>query len=499
VALDPQGRPPAQAAGLTAPRTHARVVSLFLRSLGAIHVIAFLSLGVQIEGLIGSRGILPATELLGFVAARTDATRYWLLPTVFWLDASDAALRGACWAGAAAGALLALGFAPLPNLLASWVLYLSLTTVGQVFLGYQWDGLLLETTLLAVFLAPRGLWLRPREPAAPALWLLRFLLFRLMFASGLAKLAIGDASWRSLTALTFHYETQPLPTPLAWYAHQQPLWMHQFACALMFGVELFVPFLVLGPRRARLLAFAPLVALQISIAATGNYTFFNLLAIALCLLLLDDAVFRWPAVEPAPPVPPRFRAVRLAAASVLVLVALVPFLGSFGRMPWPGPLVALYRVAAPFRSVNAYGLFAVMTTERPEILLEGSGDGVEWRPYAFRYKPGDPKRAPAFVAPHQPRLDWQMWFAALRGRCEGAPWFLRFVQRLKAASPQVLGLLDGNPFPEAPPVQVRARLQDYRFTTWDERSRTGDYWRVQDKGFFCPDVPVNLELPPFAE
>jgi len=188
VAHDPQGRPPAQAAGLTAPRTHARVVSLFLRSLGAIHVIAFLSLGVQIEGLIGSRGILPATELLGFVAARTDATRYWLLPTVFWLDASDAALRGACWAGAAAGALLALGFAPLPNLLASWVLYLSLTTVGQVFLGYQWDGLLLETTLLAVFLAPRGLWLRPREPAAPALWLLR---------SSRSAMPPGDRSRRS--------------------------------------------------------------------------------------------------------------------------------------------------------------------------------------------------------------------------------------------------------------------------------------------------------------
>jgi hypothetical protein len=501
VALDPQAGPPAQAEELSAPRAHARIAFLFLRSLGAIHMIAFLSLGVQVDGLLGSRGILPAAELLAFVDARTDATRYWLMPTLFWLGgASDGALRGACWYGVALGALLALGIAPLPALLGLWALYLSLATVGQVFLGYQWDGLLLETTLLALFIAPLGWRPRPREPAAPALWLLRFLLFRLLFASGLAKLASGDDTWRSLTALTYHYETQPLPTWIGWYVHQLPSWLHQASCALMFGAELLLPFLALGPRRARLVAFAPLVGLQLAIAATGNYTFFNLLTIALCLLLLDDGVLlRRPGLAPAAVPRPWVVRAQLAGAAGLTLLAFVPFLGSIVRLPWPGPLLTLYRAAAPFRSVNPYGLFAVMTTERPEIVVEGSLDGVEWRPYAFRYKPGDPKRAPAFVAPHQPRLDWQMWFAALEGRCERAPWFLHFVERLKAGSPPVLGLLEGNPFPEGPPAQVRARLQDYRFTTWAERARTGEYWRSADDGVFCPDVPSSLALSPLAE
>ncbi len=499
MALHPQDGQPAQTARLSAPRSHARIAFLFLRLMGAIHLVAFVSLGVQVEGLVGSQGILPAAETLELVRAQTGAERYWLLPSLFWLGAGDAALRGVCGAGAALGALLAVGFAPLPILLTLWALYLSLTTVGEVFLGYQWDGLLLETTLLAVFLAPLGWRPRPREPAPPALWLLRFLLFRLMLASGLAKLASGDPTWRSLTALTFHYETQPLPTWLGWYAHQQPLWIHELSCALMFGGEILVPLLVLGPRRSRLLAFAPLVGLQLLIAATGNYTFFNLLAVALCLLLLDDGVFRWPAGPPSPPAQPWLARTRLVGAIALFLLALVPFVGSFVRVPWPGPLLALYRAVAPFRSINPYGLFAVMTTERPEILVEGSRDAATWRAYAFRFKPGDPKRAPAFVAPHQPRLDWQMWFAALRGRCEAVPWFLRFAERLKAGSPAVLALLEGNPFPEGPPAHVRARLQDYRFTSWQERSRTGAYWRVQDKGLFCPDLPVGVELSPFAE
>lgn len=500
MALDTQDRPPAQAAGLIAPPSHARVASLFLRALGAIHAIAFLSLGVQIEGLVGSRGILPAAELLEVVRAQTGAERYWLLPTLFWLDASDAALRGACWGGAALGTLLAFGIAPAPILFLLWALYLSLSTVGQVFLGYQWDGLLLETTLLALLLAPWRLRLSPREPPAPGLWLLRFLLFRLMLASGLAKLASGDPTWRALTALTFHYETQPLPTWLGWYAHQMPLGFQKLSCALMFAVELLVPWLALGPRRARLLAFGPLVGLQLLIGVTGNYTFFNLLSIALCLLLLDDAVL-WRAPTRSAPEAPRPVAAwawRLGAA-ILFLLALVPFVGSLARVPWPGPLLGLYRLVAPLRSFNPYGLFAVMTTERPEILVEGSRDGVEWRTYAFRYKPGDPKRAPAFVEPHQPRLDWQMWFAALRGSCDGTPWFLRFAERLEEGSPPVLDLLEGNPFPENPPAHVRARLQDYRFTSWEERRRTGAYWRVRDNGLFCPDLPVGMTAPVLSE
>jgi hypothetical protein len=470
----------------TPASSHAGIGLLFLRILGAIHVIAFLSIGAQIEGLVGSRGILPATEFLEVVRAQTGHERYWALPTIFWLGAGDAALSGACWAGAGLGALLALGRAPLPVLLLLWALYLSISTVGQVFLGYQWDALLIEMTLLAALMAPRGWRPAPREPPPVALWLLRFLLFRLMLASGLAKLLSGDATWRSLTALAAHYETQPLPTWLGWYAHQLPPWVQVGSCALMFGVELLAPLLVFGPRRARLMAFGSLAGLQALIAATGNYAFFNLLSIALCLLLLDDAMLwgglraeRGPAPAPARVWPWRI------AGTVLFLVALVPFVGSLVRVPWPAPLIGLYRLVAPLRSVNAYGLFSVMTTRRPEIRVEGSRDGVEWRAYTFRYKAGEAKRAPSFVAPHQPRLDWQMWFAALHGRCEAAPWFLRLVDRLEQGSPPVLELLADNPFPDGPPTDVRARLLEYRFTSLEERRRTGAYWRVAEAGVFC--------------
>ncbi len=488
MAQHPQDRAPAQAAGLTPRPSHARVAALFLRLLGGIHVVAFLSLGTQVLGLVGSQGILPASEFLREAAAATGPERYALLPTLFWLDASDTALVGACAAGALLGALLGLGFAPFLLLLALWALYLSLVSVGRVFLGYQWDGLLLEATLVALPMAPLGWRPQSREPAAAALALPRFLLFRLMLASGLAKLLSGDALWRDLQALRVHYETQPLPTWIGFYAHQLPAWAQALSCLLMFVIELLVPFFLLGPRRVRRLAFGPLVLLQVLIAATGNYAFFNLLTLALCLTLLDDADL--PGWKPRP-FPASGRARRVAAwvaAVVLIGLSLLPFLGPLVRLPWPRPLLGAYELVAPFRSLNSYGLFAVMTPERPEIQLEGSRDGVEWRPYRFRYKPGDSKRAPGFVAPHQPRLDWQMWFAALRGRCEAEPWMLRFLERLREGAPEVLSLLAEDPFPGSRPGFLRARLLSYRFTSLREQRATGDYWRIDDRGPYCADL-----------
>ncbi|HEY8232159.1 MAG TPA: lipase maturation factor family protein, partial [Vicinamibacteria bacterium] len=258
--------------------THGQVRWLFVRALALVYLCAFLSLAVQVDGLIGSRGILPAQELLGYVRERTGIERYWLLPTLFWLDASDGALLLACGGGAALSLALLAGLVPVPVLALLWALTLSLAGVGQVFLGYQWDALLLETGLLAVFFAPGGL--RPGvagEPPRLPLWLLRWLLFRLMFGSGLVKLASGDPTWRSFSALDYHYWTQPLPTWLGWYAHQLPSWFQHASVAAMFGIELLAPWLVFAGRRARLVAFFPLAGLQLLIAATGNYAFFNLL------------------------------------------------------------------------------------------------------------------------------------------------------------------------------------------------------------------------------
>lgn len=488
---------PGESNPTTGPR-HARVRWLFLRALALVYLCAFASLWVQVEGLIGSDGILPAQELLEYVRERTGLERYRLLPTLFWISSGDGALLVLCGAGAGLSIALLLGFAPVPTSALLWVVYLSVVGVGQVFLGYQWDALLLETGLLAILLAPGG-W-RPRlgrEPSLASIWLLRWLLFRLMFSSGLVKLASGDPTWRHLTALDYHYWTQPLPTWIGWYAHQMPTWTHAASVALMFALELAAPLLIFAGRRGRLVAFFPLIALQALIAGTGNYAFFNLLAAALCLPLLDDAALpawlraRVPATDAATPAR-RFRPQDLALGAVVLPVSLMQLGAATGvRVPWPPPFPQLAAAVAPLASVNGYGLFAVMTTSRPEIVVEGSRDGLTWLPYEFHWKPGDSRRAPGFVAPHQPRLDWQMWFAALAS-CESSPWLERFLMRLREGSPPVRKLLAGDPFANDPPRLVRAVLYDYRFTDLAVRRGTGDWWKRERLGLFCPVIDESL-------
>jgi hypothetical protein len=482
---------------------------LFRRLLGLVYLFAFWSLASQITGLIGHDGILPAqtyvNEIREWAATQqVGIDRFRLFPTLAWISTSDGFLFGLSVTGVALSALLVLGVAPLAVLPILWLLYLSFTVVGQEFLLYQWDALLLETGFLAIFVAP-AVWLdRLRSAASPprlGKWLLLWLLFRLNVGSGAIKLASGDLTWRNLTAVSFHYYTQPIPTPLAWYAHQAPLWLGRVWTAAMLGIELVAPWLMLGGRRARRVAFALLVSLQAVIALTGNYAFFNLLTIALCVLLLDDRVLPPPSTPPFSPshgaaVKPvaAFR-IRRALVTALALVS-VPvstflFASSLGvALPGGAAIAPLADAIAPFRSVNVYGLFAVMTPTRPEIIVEGSDDGRTWRPYEFAYKPGEVKRAPPWVAPHQPRLDWQMWFAAL-GDSDQAPWFRRFCLRLLQGSPDVLRLIGDNPFPDHPPRYIRAMVYRYRFTDRATRRATGAWWTRELLGEFQP--PLSLD------
>ena len=477
---------------------------VFLRLLAVIYLIAFASLRVQIRGLVGAGGILPVGEMLAR-ARRLGRRRWRALPTLFWLRADDAALTGACDAGMAISALLLAGVAPIPCLVALWALYLSLTVAGQEFLSFQWDVLLLEAGFLAIFLAPATLLpgLEREAAVSPlALALLWWLLFRLMFESGVVKLTSGDPTWRGLSALEVHYFTQPLPTPPAWYAHQLPRWFHRLSAVLMYAIELGLPFLIFGPRPGRLAACAGLVLLQLLILLTGNYNFFNLLSIALCLLLVDDAIWEraLPAtllaghVGPGGPVAPTspWRLLPTLAVAAPFLLIGAAHLGRSLRPRWRAPhlLSVLERELAPFRSLSAYGLFRVMTVRRPEIIVEGSRDGERWQAYEFRFKPGAPERRPPWVQPHQPRLDWQMWFAALRS--QGAvPWFQAFAERLLVGAPQVLALLAKDPSPEGPPRFLRARLYDYRFTDLAERRRSGAWWRRELLGAYSPVLTIR--------
>ncbi len=483
------------------PPGEAVTCRLFLILLALVFAIAFVSLWSQLGGLIGSGGILPATAALRAHAPEGPG-RYWAAPTLCWISSADWFLSGLCALGVALAAALAIGFAPPLCLLGIWAVYLSLATVSGEFLWFQWDGLLLETAFLATFLVPWSLRWRPRgaNPGRGAVRSLRWLLFRLLFASAAVKLMSGDRSWRDLTALRYHYETQPLPTGLAWYAHQLPLGFQCASAAATFAVEGLVPFLIFAPRRARFAAAGIIAANQLLIAATGNYGFFNLLTLALCVLLLDDGV--WPRA-----LADRLRGVEAAGAGRgsgewplwirrpalggIFLLSLVPLFFAVGApLSWLGPLPRAYLAASPFRTVNQYGLFAVMTKERPEILIEGSRDGVTWMPYEFRYKPGDPARRPGLVAPHQPRLDWQMWFAAL-GDFRSQSWLLEFCDRLLRNSEPVLRLLGANPFPGTPPRYVRAVVYRYRFTDPSARRATGAWWRRERLGLYCPVLTLD--------
>ena len=476
------------------PLSYIRVRFVFLRGLALIYLIAFTSLLGQIQGLAGSRGIAPAHSFMEAVKRESEQNnigleKYHRIPTLAWWGAGDRALHWQCAAGVGLSALLLLGIAPAPVLFLLWILYLSLSTICSPFLNFQWDTLLLETGFLAILFAPLQWVERPSRQSpvsGTALWLLRWLIFRLMLESGCVKLMSGDLTWWNLSALRVHYETQPLPTWIGWYAHQLPAGVQTVCVFLLLAVEIVAPALIFAGRRARLGAAGLFMLVQALIMLTGNYTFFNWLTILLCVPLLDDRMLRRPhAVEVS-----RFqrwpRFVVLPLAFVIVIVTFMQLLGSF-RIPqrWPAPILALYEWVQPFRTLNGYGLFAVMTQTRPEIIVEGSNDGQNWTAYEFKYKPGDLTRRPPFVAPYQPRLDWQMWFAALGG-LRDEPWFLNFEVRLLQNSPDVLALLGRNPFPKTPPKYIRAQLYEYHFTDFATRRITGQWWRREYKAVYCP-------------
>lgn len=458
------------------PARFAATQWIFLRALALIYAVAFLSAATQIKGLIGSRGILPLGDFMNVVARQLGRSRFYAMPAVFWIDSSDRALATVCVIGIAFSILLMLGRLERLMLILLYILYLSISLAGQDFFSFQWDALLLEAGFLAIFLGR----------AQIVVWLFRFLVFRLYFMSGMVKLLSGDPTWHNFSALDYHYHTQPLPNVISWYADKLPRAFQHFSTAATLGIEIIIPFLIFFPRMIRMFAAALMIGLQVLILLTGNYAFFNWLTIALCILLFDDQLLD----RFAPKGPPFSRPGRTARAAIAVFAGFMALLGAirllelFGRSP--EPLSAVAKIASPFQIVNSYGLFANMTTTRPEIIVEGSDDGENWTPYIFRYKPGPLDRAPRWIAPFQPRLDWQMWFAAL-GNFRQNLWFVGFVEKLLEGSPDVIGLIEKNPFPNQPPRYIRALVYEYTFTNWGERG----WWQRKPLGTYLPAVGIR--------
>lgn len=466
----------------------------FVRAISLIYLVAFLSIAAQACGLWGSQGILPIAESLAAAERPLGWRLPFLAPSVFWISTADHAVIGFALAGATAALAALFGFAQGWTLLTCYFLYLSYVTVGQEFLSFQWDTLLLEAGFLTLFVVPWGLEFRLTEAVEPnwiARWLFYVLLFKLMFLSGVAKLTSGDRAWRDMTALTYHYWTQPLPNPISPFAHALPRWFHKASTLITFVIELAVPFLIFWPR-ARWLPAIAFTALSLLIFTTGNYTFFNLLAISLCFWLVPDEWWRtlWGSEGTFLSVATASNGSWGGSAIAVVGAILVPLNLYWCVQFWlpdtlQGMLNPIVRWVQPFHISSPYGLFANMTKNRPELTIEGSLDGRQWREYVFKFKPGPESRRPPVIEPFQPRLDWQMWFAAL-GRFQQSPWLYNLLGRLFQGSPPVLDFFAANPFPDEPPRYLRVRMYEYEFADPRTILTAGQWWRRRLVGEFSP-------------
>jgi len=424
--------------------TYCTSAWLYGRLLGITIMIAFISLWVQSAGLFGPEGIVPYSEnldqaRLNSVNGSMAASRLLEKPTWLWFFQGTTGMAALFITGCSTALLLILGVIPAISVLVSWSCYLSLQVVATPFLNFQWDLLLLEIMLLSLFYLPwqlREKYSEPFDPNGIGRWLLWLLLFKLMFESGTVKFTyFGSGStntWLDLTALNYHYWTQPIPSWISWYFHWLPQWFHKLALLITYSIEMILPFFIFFPRRLKNIAITGLIFLQVMIIITGNYGFFNLLTIILCFPLLDDQTI--PAsikmfFEPKNNENYRIGLPRRlqSAVGALVLFMFV-WTGCYylrldlrgNRSNITGVSIApsgvtraLIRSAGYSRSMNSYGLFRVMTTTRPEIIIEHSSDGENWIPYYFEYKPVALQMRPRFFFPHMPRLDWQMWFEAL--------------------------------------------------------------------------------------
>lgn len=454
---------------------------IFIKFLALSYLIAFWSIFTQVKGLYGAQGIIPMREIIKGIKRSKWLSHFYYTPSIFWISTSDAMLRGVALTGII-GAFLVFGGIAVPwILLLLCFLYLSYVSTCIYFLSFQWDILLIEVGFAGFIFSLQT------PPLPIAVFLMWLILFRFMFSSGIVKFFFGSKEWRDLSAMKVHYETQPLPNKIAYFFHHQPEWVAKASTGLVFFIEIILPFFIFTTPELRFLTFVVMVLFQLLIMLTGNFAFFNLLTLALCFPLVDDRYFFWARDYVSQP----FAEHHLTASFLVSIISTVMILLNFFQLVElfrPLPLVdKILRLISPFFLVNRYGLFSYMTTYRHEIILEGSHDGENWTAYEFKWKPGNVQNPPKQVAPHQPRLDWQMWFAAL-GHVRQNPWFSYFVYRLLEGSPEVLKLLKSNPFPDAPPTYIRALLYDYHFTSNEERRKTGAWWKRKYLGIYLPPI-----------
>jgi hypothetical protein len=460
----------------------------FQRALGLIYFIAFLVALNQFRPLLGEHGLEPVPRFLKVV-------RFREAPSIFHWRYSDRLFGAVATAGLVLSFIAMVGLSDIGPLWWSiivwfmvWVLYLSIVNVGQTFYGFGWESLLLEAGFFAI-------WLGPAQVASPFLviLLLRWVLFRVEFGAGLIKLR-GDPCWRDLTCLYYHYETQPLPNPLSWYAHHLPKGFHRASVLVNHFAQLVAPLILFAPPPFAALAGLVMIGTQAWLILTGNYSWLNYITIVLAFSAFDDGTLRavLPIAPPATePRPWPYEAAIYAVTALAVALSVKPVRNMLSRRQ------LMNYSFNPFHLVNTYGAFGSVTRKRLEIVLEGTtdpapGPRTQWKEYAFKGKPGDPHRRPPVVAPYHWRLDWQMWFLPMMPYRYPA-WVIALIARLLANDPATLRLFAHNPFPDRAPCLIRARMYHYRFATPAEKRATGNWWTRTDLGDYLPPVALQEE------
>ncbi|KQV06993.1 lipase maturation factor family protein [Leifsonia sp. Root112D2] len=461
------------------------------RGVAAIYLVAFLSTLAQLPALLGEHGLLPVPDFLRLAYARRQ-------PTLFRWRYSDRLLRAVAVSGAVIAASIVAGlpqlappWLPLVLFLAIWLGYLSIVNVGQTFYGYGWESLLLEAGFMVAFLGSNEV-----APPVTVIWLIRWLVFRLEFGAGMIKMR-GDRSWRDLTALFYHHETQPMPNPLSRRAHLLPHWFHRLEVLGNHFAQLVVPFFLFAPQPVASIAAAIVILTQLWLIVTGNFAWLNVLTVILAFAAVSDPAAH--VVVAAMPTGTNYAdatAPAWFAIVVLAVSALIIYLSW-----WPARnLVARHQLMnASFNRwhlVNAYGAFGSVTTVRYEIVIEGTDaaqpdDDAVWREYEFRGKPGDPRRMPRQFAPYHLRLDWQMWFLALGS--SDTRWFIVLLARLLEADASTLRLLRVDPFDGVAPRWIRARRYRYRFATREQRKGERVVWVREEAGMLVPPISGSAD------
>jgi len=475
---------------------------VLLRWMGFVYLIAFYVAARQLAPLVGANGLTPAPLFFQQVTAHfgDSLSGFMALPSLFWWNCSDTMLRVVPWIGVVISCVVLAGYANALMMTVLWFLYVSIVHVGQDWYGYGWEIQMSETGFLCIFLCPlldaRPFPLRP--PPIQIIFLFRWLIFRIMLGSALIKLR-GDSCWHDLTALYYHFETQPIPNPISRWFHFLPHPVLRFGVIWTFAVELIAPWFVFWPRWGRYIAGALIASFQFTLIVSGNLSFFNWLTILPALACFDDRFWRWLAptflTSYAVEAQLAARPSRQMDGLAWVVVVLVGFLSIQPALNLLSPNQAMN---ASFdydtlHLVNTYGAFGSVGRERPVIIFEGT-DGADpatatdWKEYPYVGSPWDPKLPPSFIAPYQPHLDWQLWFAAM-ATPEDYPWTRNLVWKLLHNDPATLSLFAGNPFPDHPPRYIRAVLYIYHFAKPGNPEHV--YWTRDRLGLWLPAYSLD--------